>query len=937
MESQRIRLDDAVELDPSNERLLVQGQSVPLRPKVYGVLRYLVRHPDRIVTKDELLDAIWADTVVGDSVLKVCVRELRNALDDDTKAPRFIETVHRRGYRYVGRAEVLGGEAAAPPARQSAVQPGRQVSRQASYSASDSASLQPGDGSFVARELELGHLGGALAAAAAGNRRTVFISGPAGIGKTALVEETLRRFSSQAGTRLVRGRCQESLGTTEPYLPFLECVRELVEKPAAVEKLRRIAPTWLAQFPWLIEESDRGLLERELHGATPSRMLRELDVFLEDATREETVVLVLEDLHWADASSLDLLSFLSSRDSSARLLLIAVTRSTELLADGHPLSDVKGQLMLQGHCTDLPLDLLGPDDVREMLGHRLGSASVSDEVAPWLHSRTEGHPLFIVHLLEHLIATAHLVERETQPEGGTRWELAATRARLAELMPSTLPAILAKNLERYAGDERVVLEGASLSGYEFCVNSVADATGLDVERVEDLCEAITARGELLVTDGVCELPGDVLSAQYRFTHALLRDALRNGIPPARRVRWQRRLAECGEAVYGERAHEIAPGLATHFEEARLYGRAVHYHRLAAVGARRAFSNEIALEHLHAAEALLPRLGADIEELQRELSEEIAQTLRSSGDVQRAAEAYESVAEAAVTPDQAAEAWLLAAGARSWLGRQECTANVDRAVALVPSITDPSTVAHVEGSAAYWRLLWDGWDANGRSECERALHLAEEHGHANHALGHRARLAFFLTLEGEYDAAAAAAEAAHEEAIALGDASESMLAHFYRGLALLQGGRLDEARAHTTRARDEAVRNGHAPWSLLFGTQLAWIAAEQGEPEALSLAEASVKSAQPLGHDFIPAFAQVVAGLAAVAGGDESQARARLEANPSEPFLMDWLCQLIALAGLSKLGDRDAQRRLRDRATPMGAQWFLNTVEPATGSDRARVR
>ena len=88
-------------LDVARECVWHEHEAIALKPKTFAVLRYLAEHPEQLVTKDQLLDALWSDVHVGDAVLKTCVREIRRALGDDAKAPRFIETIHRRGYRFI--------------------------------------------------------------------------------------------------------------------------------------------------------------------------------------------------------------------------------------------------------------------------------------------------------------------------------------------------------------------------------------------------------------------------------------------------------------------------------------------------------------------------------------------------------------------------------------------------------------------------------------------------------------------------------------------------------------------------------------------------------------------------------------------------------------------------------------------------------------------
>lgn len=907
----RIDLGGGVLLDPANESLLVEGAAVPLRPKVYGVLSYLVQHPHRIVTKDELLDEVWRGTVVSDSVLKVCVRELRTALGDSTKEPRYVATVHRRGYRYVGGTEPVGGAPAGAPTRPPKDDPPPPTAEASA----------PADPHFVAREREVLHLERAVREARAGQRRTVFVSGPAGIGKTALVDGALGRIGADAATRVVHGRCQDTAGPKEPYLPFLECVRELASSERGAEVLRRVAPTWFVQYPWLLREDDRPSLERELQGATETRMARELDAFLSEFMGEATLVLLLEDLHWSDASSIGLLSFLATRDSPARLLIVATTRSIELIVDDHPLRSVKRELTMRPGCSELPLELMAAEEVHALASRRLGGAEVDPAASRWLHARTEGHPLFAVHLLDDLVSSGHLAETDGV------WTLTAGPEALADALPESLPAIVARTLERCSPDERLALQAGALAGLRFSAQAVAHATELDVERVEELCDGLAGRRDFVEADGIVELPGPVASPRFRFTHALLRESLGRSISPASRVRLQRRLAERGEELYGSRAPEIASHLAVHFEEAWLHERAVHYRRIAADQAARRYSNGAAVEHLRAAHQLLLGAGDDARELTRVVERDLARALRAAGDVLAAAEVDEALAAAASTPEEAAEHWLLAAGARSWHGREGCMDDVERALALAPRIDDEAALAHVHGCAAYWQLLWEGWRPEGRAASERALELAEEHGHLERVAAHRARLAFFLTLEGQHEAAEAAAQRAGEEALALGDGSEGLLAHFYRGVALHLGGRMEGAREHLDRARDEARRNGHQPWSVLFEIQLAWIAVEEGRSGARALAEAALDAARPLDHAFIAGLARSVAALAAAAEGDVDAARALIADVEAGAYLMDWLCRLVALMARARLGEEAAGAELSKVARRMGNPALTRSASP----------
>ena len=194
-------------LDLVNECLWRGPRAIKLRPKAFAVLDHLVRRSGQLVTKDDLIAAVWPDTFVGDAVLKVTIRQLREALDDNPKAPRFIETSHRRGYRFIG---VIDAPASAPP------------------------------GGVVGRERALSRMHGWLEKSRRGERQIVFVTGEAGIGKTTLLDLFTRSLASGPAGRVCSGQCLEQYGMGEAYLPVLEAMRQLCrDDPRAVEPLMR--------------------------------------------------------------------------------------------------------------------------------------------------------------------------------------------------------------------------------------------------------------------------------------------------------------------------------------------------------------------------------------------------------------------------------------------------------------------------------------------------------------------------------------------------------------------------------------------------------------------------------------------------------------------------------------------------------------------------
>ena len=171
---------------------------------------------------------------------------------------------------------------------------------------------------FVGRDEALTRMQNWLQKMLAGERQIIFVTGEAGIGKTALVDTFACSIASDQRIRIGRGQCLEQYGTGEAYLPVLEAIGRLCrEQPHVVDVLHAHAPMWLLQMPSLVSDSDRELLNRGVSGATRERMLREMGEALEALTAGMPLVLILEDLHWSDYSTLDLISYLAQTASAS--------------------------------------------------------------------------------------------------------------------------------------------------------------------------------------------------------------------------------------------------------------------------------------------------------------------------------------------------------------------------------------------------------------------------------------------------------------------------------------------------------------------------------------------------------------------------------------------------------------------------------------------
>jgi DNA-binding winged helix-turn-helix (wHTH) protein/tetratricopeptide (TPR) repeat protein len=579
-------------LDPANAQLRHGDRVIPVRPKTLTVLCYLAERPGRLVTRRELLDAVWEDTAVTEGLLTTSVTELRHALADDPHTPRIIETVHRRGYRFIAR---IG--------RRSTID-----SRELSSQEPETRDHTPATGT-LGREADLAELDAWLQRALAGQRQVGFIVGEAGIGKTTLVNAFLSGLRTRhPGVLIAREQCLERHGATalavEPYLPVLEALGRLrasPEAPALLGLLRRHAPSWLAVLPELLDSEAAEALQVSAGSTTRERMLRELISFVEALTIP--LVVVLEDLHWSDYATLDLVAALAPRREPAPLLLIGTYRPVDVAVHEHPLKNVHRDLRERGQCRDLWLQHLGENAVADYLRARCPGLASADELARVVHERTDGNPLFMVNVVDHLAAEGVIVETDGQ------WALTVDVTQVAPGVPDGLRQLLTAQIERLSEAERAALEAGSVAGRTFSAASVAAALDEDVVEVEARLEHLARREQLVRVAGESAWPDGTAAGRYQFIHSLYQDVLSGRVPPARRRRLHARIAVRLEAAYGDKATEVAARLAAHFEAAGQTERAVLYlEEAAARAARMGTTREAAalLEHGLKLLAALPR-------------------------------------------------------------------------------------------------------------------------------------------------------------------------------------------------------------------------------------------------------------------------------------------------------------------------------------------
>lgn len=483
------------ELDTEAYKLRRGGHEVRLQPQVFDVLRYLVEHHARVVSKDELLSALWSDPQVNDAAVAWSISHARRALGQTRGARQPIETIHGRGYRLAADVQLVAGNTSAPP---------DDIDEE---TAPQSPEPQPIAAlPFVGRDALMAELHAQLSDAGAGAGRMCLLVGEAGIGKTRCASE-LARGARARGVTVLSGRSVEGVGAPV-YWPWQQIVRELLQ---AQPELRPPGDALLAQLS--AAEAGAQPVAAAARGGR-LRMFEELTRLLRTAAEASSLLLVFDDLHWADAGTLELLSFSASEWSRARLMVLGTQREEF----GSHLAETASELARRAQT--YKLGYLTPRDIAQYVARITHQAEPTPMFCDALLAATAGNPLFVQETVRGLIAQVGA-------------------AGLAALSPSAIqPSKLARDVLRVplralAAEELALLSIASVLGEVFELTLLTQVAALDIDTLLDRLDAPLARGFVLA-----EAPN-----RYRFQHALVRTILYDDVKPTERVATHRRAAE----------------------------------------------------------------------------------------------------------------------------------------------------------------------------------------------------------------------------------------------------------------------------------------------------------------------------------------------------------------------------------------------------------
>jgi predicted ATPase/DNA-binding winged helix-turn-helix (wHTH) protein len=472
------------------------AERVHMTAKARDLLACLASANGRFVSKAEIMAAVWPDIHVLPDNIKVLIHEIRSVLEEDARNPHFIRSEAGLGYAFVPEG----------------LTPDRPATSDRTH------------GLFLNRNRELAVLAEAFEDVRAGSSRVVILNGERGIGKTALCDVFLRLAAAGTPLRTIRAQCPDTSGEPQALLPLVEVVQRLEDPSSSADAFGgdTRAPGWV-----LVRASGR-----EAPPAV-SALATELRALLTSFAREMPLIVVLEDLQWADMAAHRIIGQLARTETPGKWLVIA-TMCAAGLSDARAAS-LQRLMRATSRPRLLNLEPLTLSQVARYLDARFGPDRLSDLTSP-LHEVTGGNPSMMVGAIDGLIESGVLPAHADDRSSGFDTDA------IISVLPYALRDGMARQIDRLDPDARAFLEAASLVGFEVTPAAVAAVAGADASRVARVLSSLAQRGCILRPAANGSVMSHGTEGGYRFQHAMYTQLLAERASVAQRFRATQRLA-----------------------------------------------------------------------------------------------------------------------------------------------------------------------------------------------------------------------------------------------------------------------------------------------------------------------------------------------------------------------------------------------------------
>jgi tetratricopeptide (TPR) repeat protein len=504
------------------------------------VLFLLVERPGELVTRQEIREHVWGANVFLDidSAINTAVRKIRVVLRDDPGSPHFIETIPAKGYRFIARI------------------------REARSNGQVRSRLTRFQTSLAGRENEMAMLHEGLGEATSGTGRLVMISGEPGIGKTRLAAELVATAQANRMTVLV-GHCSDDQEAVS-LLPFVEMLESFVDHEPSLDLLRTTLASDGPALSLLLPRIRNLVPELPAPPQLPPRegrrhLFNSFCDFVVRLARKQSVLMIVEDLHWADDSTLALLDHLTRRLADLPCLVIATYRDAELDVAGGLARTLEKLLRAKG-VTRVELEGLLPEEVAMML-RSLSGQEPPATLTNTILAESRGNPFFIEELFRYF-------EEENR--------LYDTAGRLRPLLeisepeaPPTVRLLVSRRLERLSDRTRKVLATAAVIGRSFSFEVLRCSSGTDADSILESLEEAEKAGLIFSVAGIPD-------PDFQFRHELTRQAVLTEMSVGRRQRLHLKVAQSIEGICQATIGDHLSELAHHYSRSSNAGKAVEY-------------------------------------------------------------------------------------------------------------------------------------------------------------------------------------------------------------------------------------------------------------------------------------------------------------------------------------------------------------------------
>jgi DNA-binding NtrC family response regulator/predicted ATPase len=788
------------------------------------------------------------------------------------------------------------------------------------------------DSGFVGRQRELAFLVESFHRAVDASGQVTFVAGDAGIGKSRLIEE-FRRSVADTGHLWIEGRCA-SYGSRTAFLPIVDGVRRYLgiddrdDETGSSAKIDAKIQALGLDLSWT-RPFLRGLLSMETDAAHAgldsasrrSETFRAIKAILLREAERQPVVLIVEDLHWIDEASEELLSFLAESIPTARAMLVCTYRP----GYQHRFGD-------RSYHQRLTLTALSEQESAAMVGAALGDAALPEEIRRLIAAKAEGNPFFVEEI------TASLLE-----DGSLRLEngqIVLTRRPEDLVIPDTIQDVLIARIDRLQDESRRAIQIASVIGREFALRLL--------ERITDSGRQVQSQVDELRSLELIYEKAMHPELAYMFKHALTHDVAYHSVQQERRTQLHRLIGLAIEELYGDRLAEHYETLAHHFDEGDDWKRAIHYHDRAAEKAAEGHANHSVVHHCRKALGIAAVMGESIEDpLICAIEERLGLALFYLSDYAESGKAYERASARARAADR--RALLLSSAGLSYFWAHD----YDNANRLLASARDLATAEHDDAGLSVFHYLQGSAVGITAAEmqtyahhCDIGLELEQRSGSdIAAAIGCFAR-AELCEWTGRYQEAIEIAE----RGIQLG--RKLRLSHliiwpmWFGAKASCCIGNYGAAIARLQEAADICSRIGDRAWSSRMFNTLGWCYAEIGAHEvAAFFNRKAAEIARDFGDPEIIANSEINLALNHLAAGDVDRAADLVApiaadlARSTDPW-MRWRFSLHVLNAQAKIAivgdDLDAALTLADAQAAGARTHEAPKIEARAASLRAEL-